>query len=111
MGEGGSYLWRVIDATRLTLIVYYAVGILLIAPGIAIAFVEMLAPAAAIRWRRRLPEHRSLGPFPGVADAFDRLLGLDQPEVAKAHRNVRLVGVILLFSMLLFGYVWLALAP
>jgi hypothetical protein len=33
MDEGESYLWRLIQATRLTLIVYYGIGILLIAPG------------------------------------------------------------------------------
>lgn len=92
-------------------IFYYAPGALVLSLGVAIAIVEIVAPGLAIRWRERLLRHRFFNPFPPLAEAFDRVLGLDQPNSRKAQRNLRAVGVFLLLSMILMGYVWLAVAP
>lgn len=92
-------------------IFYYAPGALFLSLGVAIAIVEIAAPAFAIRWRQRLLRHRFFNPVPPLAETFDRVLGLDQPNSSKAQRNLRAVGVFLLLSMILMGYVWLAVAP
>lgn len=93
-------------------IYYVVVGIPLVI-GSAFALAEIAAPAAFMRWRRRVTA-KDVGVKATLRDWFDERLGQvgSTPwEDAGAVRRVRLVGAGLLIIIVLAGFVFLVLVP
>jgi hypothetical protein len=76
---------------------------------VVFASVAIMIPAWFLRWRRWMSEG-SPSTMRNVGAAFDRFLGTGNPSDARAQRNVRLFGVVLVAMFTWFaGLAWLLL--